>query len=276
MVDLHTHTDVSDGTDSPEELIRKAVAMGLEALAITDHDTLHGYELARPVARAAGLDLVCGIELSTKQRGKTVHLLGYFLRTEPAAAFTNWLADLQEKRRDRNARLVDRLQQVGIDITLDEVQALGKHMAGRPHFARILVRKGYAKTSQDAFDRYIAEEGAAFVEREEVPLTEAIQRVRDAGGLAVMAHPVRLNRRVAAEEEEWIREAVEAGMGGLEVQHSDHDAAERERYAGLAAKYGLAMTGGSDYHGGNKTGVALGTGRANVDVPLAWLNALRD
>jgi 3',5'-nucleoside bisphosphate phosphatase len=275
MVDLHTHTDASDGTDTPEELIRKAVSMGLEALAITDHDTLHGYELALPVARREGLELVCGIEISTKQRGKTVHLLGYFLRAEPAVAFTMWLNELQEKRRDRNARLVGRLRQLGIDITLEEVHALGKHMAGRPHFARILVRKGYVKTSQEAFDRYIAEEGKAYVEREEVPLAEAIRRVSEAGGLAVMAHPVRLNRRDPMEEEDWIREAVEAGMGGIEVQHSDHGAGERQRYAALAAKYGLGVTGGSDYHGGNKMGVALGTGRSNVNVPRDWLEALR-
>lgn len=249
----------------------------MEALAITDHDTLAGYTEAVPYAREAGLDLVCGIELSTKYLGKTVHLLGYFLQGDPAPAFIEWLGELQEKRRDRNRRLVDRLAAMGVKITIGEVEALGKTMAGRPHFAKILLQKGYVKTMQDAFDRYLAEGGKAYVEREEVPLDEGIARMRAAGGIPVMAHPVRLDRRTAAEEAEWITAAAEMGMLGLEVRHSDHDAVAIERYAKLAQRLGLRPTGGSDYHGSYKPKIELGTGKSgNVSVPRVWLEGLRE
>ena len=276
MVDLHSHTDASDGSDAPFELVDNALRAGVTALSITDHDTFAGYHAAKPYALSKGLDLVCGIELSTKYLGKTVHLLGYFPGVEPAAAFGTWLLILQEKRRERNQRLVANLRKLGVEITLEEVEALGKTMAGRPHFATILVRKKYVKTMQEAFDKYLAEEGRAFTEREEVPLDEGIQRMREAGGIPVIAHPVRLGRRTAAEEAAWIAAAKEMGMLGLEVRHSDHDAAAVARYTALAARLGLLTTGGSDYHGSYKPDIKLGTGKhGNVSVPMEWLERLR-
>ncbi|MFN0105568.1 MAG: PHP domain-containing protein [Bryobacteraceae bacterium] len=276
MVDLHSHTDASDGSDAPNELIDNALRGGLTALSITDHDTLAGYFAAAPYAAARGLDLLCGIELSTKYKGQTVHLLGYFPDSPPSAGFETWLLDLQEKRRDRNRRLVERLRGLGVEITLEEVEALGKTMAGRPHFATILLRKKYVKTMQEAFDKYLAEHGRAFTEREEVPLEEGIQRMREGGGIPVMAHPVRLGRRTAEEEATWIAAAKEMGMLGLEVRHSDHDAAAVGRYTALAARLGLLTTGGSDYHGSYKPDIQLGTGKnGNVSVPMEWLERLR-
>lgn len=276
MIDLHSHTDASDGSDAPCELIDRALEAGLAALAITDHDTLAGYEAAAPYALTKGLDLLCGIELSTKYLGKTVHLLGYFPRASPSDDFRTWLLELQEKRRDRNRRLVTSLQANGVDITLEEVESVGKTMAGRPHFAAVLLRKKYVKTMQEAFDKYLAEQGRAFVEREEVPLEEGIVRMRAAGGIPVMAHPVRLDRRTPEEEASWITSAAEMGMLGLEVRHSDHDAAAVKRYTALAERLGLLMTGGSDYHGSYKPDIRLGTGkRGNVSVPAEWLAALR-
>lgn len=246
------------------------------SLSITDHDTFAGYEAAKPYALERGLDLLCGIELSTKYMGKTIHLLGYFPASEPTAEFSTWLLDLQEKRRDRNRRLVANLQGLGVDITLREVEEMGKTMAGRPHFATILLRKGYVKTMQEAFDKYLAEQGRAFTEREEVPLDEGIQRMREAGGIPVIAHPVRLGRRTHAEEIEWIEAAKEMGMLGLEVRHSDHDAAAVTRYTALAERLGLLVTGGSDYHGTYKPDIRLGTGKdGNVSVPSEWLERLR-
>jgi hypothetical protein len=277
MVDLHSHTDASDGSDTPQELIDNALRAGVRTLAITDHDTFAGYDAAREYAAQAGLDLLCGIELSTKYLKKTVHLLGYFPGVEPAAEFREWLTVLQEKRRDRNRRLVENLQRVGVEITLAEVEALGKTMAGRPHFAKILLQKKYVKTMQEAFDRYLAESGRAYTEREEVPLEEGIARMRAAGGVPVMAHPVRLDRRTAAEEAEWITAAAEMGMLGLEIRHSDHEAQAVERYTALAERLGLVKTGGSDYHGTYKPDIQLGTGRGgNVRVPPEWVDRLRE
>jgi len=276
MVDLHSHTDASDGSDAPFELIDNALRAGVTALAITDHDTFAGYYAAKPYALTKGLDLLCGIELSTKYKSQTIHLLGYFPGVEPASAFGEWLLILQDKRRERNGRLVQNLQKIGVEITLAEVEAIGKTMAGRPHFAKILLRKKYVKTMQEAFDKYLAENGRAYTEREEVPLEEGIQRMREAGGIPVIAHPVRLGRRTAAEESEWIEAAVGMGMLGLEVRHSDHDVTAVARYTALAGRLGLFTTGGSDYHGSYKPDIKLGTGRfGNVKVPMEWLDRLR-
>lgn len=276
MVDLHSHTDASDGTDTPEQIVDNALAAGLNALSITDHDTLAGYDAALPYAKERGLDLLCGIELSTKFKNKTVHLLGYFPTQDPGPDFRAWLLGLQAKRRDRNVRLAAQLQTMNVDIKIEEVEAIGKTMAGRPHFARLMVQKGYVKTAQEAFDRYIAEEGAAFVERDEVPLDEGIARMRAAGGKPVLAHPVRLGRRIEVEERAWISEAAALGLAGMEVQHSDHNAAAAAKYGALAATLGLLPTGGSDYHGAFKPNIKLGSGlNGNVRVPLAWLEGLR-
>ena len=276
MVDLHSHTDASDGSDAPLELIDNALRAGVGSLSITDHDTFAGYFAARTYAASQGLDLLCGIELSTKYEGKTVHLLGYFPGSEPSEEFSGWLVGLQDKRRDRNRRLVGNLQKLGVEITLEEVETIGKSQAGRPHFASILLRKKYVKTMQEAFDKYLAENGRAFTEREEVPLEEGIQRMRAAGGVPVMAHPVRLGRRTHEEEIEWITAAVGMGMLGLEVRHSDHDGAAVARYTALAERLGLLTTGGSDYHGSYKPDIKLGTGKnGNVSVPPEWLEKLR-
>ena len=143
MIDLHSHTNESDGTCTPGELIEEALRVGLEALGITDHDTFAGYDKAAPLAREAGLELICGIELSTKLHGRSVHLLGYFLGDEgPAPEFREWILDMQAARRDRNCRLIARLRDLGIDITLEEVQARSGGLTARPHFAQVMLEKG--------------------------------------------------------------------------------------------------------------------------------------
>ena len=276
MIDLHSHTDASDGTDTPHELIDRARAAGLRALAITDHDTLFGYEQALPYAESVGFDLVCGIELSTKFHGKTVHLLAYFPNSVPTVGFREWLREQQAYRRDRNVRLIAKLNEVGVAITLAEVEAIGKTMTGRPHFARVLMNKSYVGTIQEAFEQYLAEDGRAYVERVEVALAEALIRVGSGGGISVLAHPIRLGKRKASEEEALIVEAMGLGLVGIEVIHSDHSAADVERYRGYADKYGLLETGGSDHHGGNKPDIELGAGRrGNVRVPDEFLERLR-
>ena len=276
MIDLHSHTDASDGTDTPRELIDRARALGLGALAITDHDTLFGYEQALPYAESLGFDLVCGIELSTKFHGKTVHVLAYFPNAAPTVEFGGWLREQQAYRRDRNVRLIAKLNEVGVVISLAEVEAIGRTMTGRPHFARVLINKGYVGTTQEAFDTYLAEDGRAFVHREEVALAEALSRVATGGGISVMAHPIRLGKRKASEEEALVVEAIGLGLVGIEVMHSDHSATDVERYRGYADKYGMLETGGSDHHGANKPDIELGVGRrGNVRVPDEFLERLR-
>lgn len=274
MIDLHTHTTESDGTYEPSELIDASVALRLEALGISDHDTFAGYDRALPLAEAAGLRLVCGIEISTRSHGKSVHLLGYFLNGGPTAEFRDWILELQESRRDRNRRLIAKLQSLGVKITLAEVEAIGRSLTARPHFARVLINKGYVKTTEEAFEVYLDESAKAFVERRDVPIAEAIEKVIAANGVPVLAHPVRLGKRDHAQEEQMIREMIDQGLPGIEVWHSDHTAEDSVRYLAIARKYGLAVTGGSDFHGEHKPTVKLGTGRGILNVPLEVLTNL--
>ncbi|HEV8038475.1 MAG TPA: PHP domain-containing protein [Bryobacteraceae bacterium] len=279
MIDLHTHTNESDGSCTPLELVDRALAIGLEALAISDHDTFAGYDQAREPARAYGLDLVCGIELSvrmSRDKRRTVHVLAYFLHSPPSAEFRGWVGELLASRRERNLRLVAKLQSMGVPIELSEVERFGRTLTGRPHFARVLIQKGYAADYDDAFRRYFGESGPAFVERHGPEISEAAAQVSAAGGLAVLAHPIRLGVRDAAAEEALIQDLKDAGLAGLEVYHSDHSPDDVRRYAEIAKKYGLAVTGGSDFHGDAKPDIALGTGRnGNLDIPRSVLYVLR-
>ena len=273
MIDLHSHTTESDGSTSPAELVEQARQLRLDALAITDHDTLAGYEIARPLAERAGLRLICGIELSTKVHTpsrKTVHLLGYFFGGEPKAEFREWLVGMQAARRDRNRRLAAKLQSMGVDVRIEEVESVGRSMAGRPHFARIMVAKGYVANTTEAFRQYLDESAPGYVDREEPSLAEGIDRIASAGGVSSVAHPIRLGKRSYAEEEELIASFVALGLDAIEAYHSDHSDADVDRYLGYAAKYGLRVTGGSDYHGENKPNVRLGS----VNAPTALLDEL--
>ncbi len=278
MIDLHSHTNESDGTYSPEELVNAADEINLDALAITDHDTFAGYEQARSFADAVGLNLLCGIEISTalgNPKTKTVHLLGYFLNGGPSAGFRDWVLKMQAARRDRNERLAARLRTLGVDIQLEEVNAIGRSMTGRPHFARLLVSKGYCSSIQDAFVKFLDESAPGYVDRDEPGLEEAIQRVADDGGVSSLAHPIRLGKRNHDEEEELIGRIAGFGLRAIEVYHSDQTAADSARYLEIANRYGLMATGGSDFHGENKPSIRLGTGyRGNLNVSKELLERL--
>jgi predicted metal-dependent phosphoesterase TrpH len=284
MIDLHTHTDRSDGTLTPAALVDRAVNVGLTAMAITDHDTFAGYDLAADLARERGLDLVCGIELSTRpdaphesKRPPSVHLLGYFPVDPPAVEFRRWIQGMLESRHQRNLGLIQKLRSLGIDISLEEVQALGKHLTARPHFAQVLLRKGYVQSLQEAFDLYLADEAKAAVAREEPPLKEAIHQIRRAGGVASLAHPVRIpggrDREVLSA---FLKDLVASGLDAIEVHHSEHQSADVAFYQSIADEFDLIATGGSDFHGDTKPGIELGTGRnKNVHVDAALLERMR-
>jgi len=276
LIDLHSHTTESDGTTAPGELVEMAVGIGLEALAITDHDTFDGYEAAAPEACRAGLDLICGIELSTKYHGRTVHMLAYFLEAPPSDAFRAWIEAMLASRRERNRRLVHNLNEAGVDVSLGEVEAMGRRLTGRPHFARLLMRKGYVGSVEEAFKRYLGEDAPSFVERDSPDIEEALDVVAASGGISVIAHPIRLGIRERAREEEFVCRLAGAGLRGIEVWHSDQTATDSERYLGYARRHSLIPTGGTDFHGGNKPGLLLGTGRnQNVSVPRSVLDNMR-
>lgn len=280
MIDLHTHTTASDGTDPPYRLVDSACRAGITALAITDHDTLCGSDEAAPLAEAAGLRFLRGLELSTRvlhetdPTARSVHILAYF-PNGPAPDFREWLQTLRERRRARNERMAERLQALGLEVTIEEAEAYGRNITGRPHFARVMKEKGYIRTWDEAFERYLGEHGAAYVEREDPTAAEGIQRIRQAGGIASLAHAYRLGKRDPSEEEEFVRRLVDAGLGAIEAWHSDHDDAYAERCRDYARRYGLLVTGGSDYHGGNKREIALGCGRQSpLGIPLGVFDDL--
>lgn len=281
FVDLHSHTTASDGSLTPAELVALAKRSDLVALGITDHDTFDGYEQALPHARAIGLDLVRGIELNSRLilAGSTapvyVHMLGYFPDEEPSAGFRSWLAGERDDRRDRNRRLVEALQNRGVDITLEEVEARGRSLAGRTHFAHILVEKGYANNSEDAFHRYLGETAPSYVERQSLSTAEVVRIIREGGGIPTVAHPVRL-RMPRDRERQVLIQLKDSGLLALEVYHSDHAPELQAYYRQLAEELDLLPTGGSDFHGKAKPDIALGTGlRGNLRVPMEFLERLR-
>jgi predicted metal-dependent phosphoesterase TrpH len=272
LIDLHSHTDASDGTFSPPQLIAEAVRVGVRFLGITDHDTFDGYDAALPLACQACMELVCGIELSTKLHGRSVHLLGYFLSQGEMTDFRGWILEMQAARRDRNIRLIERLQSLGFDITLEEVQSRGRGLTARPHFAQVMVEKGYVATIQQAFDDYLKESAKGYVYRQEPTFAKGVAMIRNAGGIASLAHPVRVVGDLPAMMPELCRD----GLNAIEVYHSDHQPADTEMYLSLAKKYGLLATGGSDFHGAAKPGLDLGTGRGgNLKIPEDLFENLR-
>ncbi len=276
MIDLHSHTNRSDGTFTPAELVAEGMRAGLRALAITDHDTFTGYDAAVPHAQSAGLELICGIELSTKYQGSTLHLLGYFPSARPSQDLRDWLESILEARRDRNRRLIAKLQSLGVDITLEEVEAEGRTLTARPHFARVLVDKGYVKDMQAAFDEYLDESARGFVQRREVPVEEALERILGSGGVPSLAHPVRVAKNNWDKLAEYVEDLAGLGLRAIEVYHSEHSPENVSYYASLAARFGLGATGGSDFHGANKADICLGTGRRNnLNVPDALLDDLK-
>jgi len=276
MIDLHSHTDRSDGTFTPAELVAEAERVGLTGLAITDHDTFAGYDAAAPHAAKIGVRLICGIELSTRYQGTSVHLLGYFPLTPPSKELREWLDLILEARRDRNNRLIAKLQSLGVDITLAEVETMGRTLTARPHFARVLVDKGYARDIQDAFDKYLDESARGFVQRQEVPMELALERILASGGVPSLAHPIRVAKNNWEKLAEYVEDLAGLGLRAVEVYHSDHSPENVSYYESLAERFHLGMTGGSDFHGANKPLISLGTGkRNNLHVPDELLENLK-
>ncbi|MGG4214400.1 PHP domain-containing protein [Paenibacillus alvei] len=247
--DLHTHTQASDGMQPPADNVRWAKEKGLAGVAITDHDTVAGLEEALEEGKRIGITVVPGVEISTRAGGKDIHILGYFMDYRNKV-FLERLEKLRQTRDTRNDLILSQLRSLGVEITLDEVVAtMGRPLApdesiGRPHMADTLVQKGYAKDMRDAFDRYLAEGAPGYVSVPRVEPAEAINWIREAGGVPVVAHPGLYGN------DELVRSIIEeAKPVGLEVRHSDHDAETESRYTTMAAQYGLIATGGSDFHG---------------------------
>lgn len=272
FVDLHTHSTASDGTRSPAEVVALADQAGLAAMALTDHDTTSGLGEARAAAAdRPDLHFVPGVEISARHTGGTMHILGLGI-DENAPALRGLLVGFIDARDERNPKIVTKLQNLGFDIDMDDVLVAAEsfdpgrtHVVGRMHIAEAMRVKGYAQSIQDAFTRYLGSGGAAFVDKERLEPREVIEGIVAGGGAAVLAHPVQLGIGDGQELEDYVRRLAGAGLGGIEVYHPDHSPERTRRHLDIARRLGLLVTGGSDFHGTAKPGVAIGRPK----VPLA-------
>ena len=287
MIDLHTHTTVSDGGDSPTELVDKAAAAGLSAIAVTDHDNDSGCPEAIAAGVETGVEVVPGVEISCDVEDlsalglqptsrPTMHLLGYFIPQEENP-LTAALAELQSARANRNVLIVERLNELGIPVTFEEVEneAGGPGaQIGRPHFAAVLVRHGAVPDYQTAFDEYLAKGAKAYLTRKLYRPAEAVELMLSAGVVPVLAHPFTLNLTVQ-DLEIFVDSLVEAGLKGIEGYHGDMPEDQQEPYRALGRAKGLIVSGGSDYHGDMRPDRGMPGGKHNVTVPDEVLDELR-
>lgn len=269
-VDLHTHSRVSDGSETPTRVVELAAACRLTAVALTDHDTLDGLEEAAAAADRAGVSFVPGAELSVTWPSGAMHLLTYGI-TPGSGPLQDRLTELQAGRSARNSEIVEAFRAMGIEVTLDEVltEASGGTV-GRPHIAAVLMRKGVVASVAEAFDAYLAEGRPAYRPRRRLDAAEAVRLTEESGGVAVVAHP-----HTVADDERGFGDAferfVDLGVAGVECYYGEYPPEVRERLAAIAGRLGLIATGGSDYHGTYKPGLEIGVGRGDLHVPdRAW------
>lgn len=264
FVDLHMHSTASDGSRAPADVVRAARDAGLAAIALTDHDTVAGLPDAQRAGEALGVRIVNGVELSAVEGETETHLLG--LHLQDLTVLERGLGALREMRQRRAARIVERLNELGVSVTLADVLAeAGEGALGRPHVARAMVASGWATDFRDAFDRYLGAGKPAFVGKDQLGMSDAIAMIHDAGGLAVLAHPGWAGTR------ERIEALVALGLDGVEVKHPGHSASDTARLKGLVELLGLVPSGGSDWHGAAEGPRTIGM----MNVPSDWL-ALHD
>ncbi len=257
-VDLHTHSFFSDGTVSPATLVDMAVERSLSGIALTDHDTTEGVDEFLRLSKHKGLAAISGLEISCLHRGTSLHILGYGIQPDHPA-LNAWLDTLQQGRKTRNLEILEKLATLGIAITNKEMEELSQcGQAGRPHIARLLVDKGYAKNMYDAFSLYLGKNKPAWCRRFSYTAAESIDIIHQAGGLAVLAHPGQIDPAMKTQPK-LINELQERELDGLEIFYPSHSKKMQNRLLSLAKKYDLLVTGGSDFHGDNRPGDLAGS-----------------
>jgi len=276
LIDLHTHTTASDGSYQPRDLVRLAAETGLKAVAITDHDTAAGNLEALQAGSEFGVEVVPGVEISADSPYGSLHILGLFIRPDDQA-MEAVLQELRVYRDERNRRMVDRLAELGIVITMDELLAqAGGELVGRPHFAAVLIKKGVVRTSNEAFDVYLKTGAKAYMDKKRLPTDQAIAMIQAAGGLPILAHPYAVRARDPEQFEDRLRALMNQGLRGIEVYYSDHTDNDLYYFADLARRFNLAVSGGSDFHGPAKPGLRLGVGYGDMRIPDIVLQNLKE
>ena len=272
-IDLHVHTTASDGTMCPRDVVSLAAMLGLKAIALTDHDTMAGLQEAGEAGELLGVSIVPGIEISSDYKGKEVHILGYFLDPDKPA-LQEYLQWVRDSRRQRNEKMIEKLQKKGFDITLEGLEQENPGATiGRPHMARRLMELGAVTSVKEAFRRYLDRGRSCFVPREFIPFEKGARLIRDCGGVAVLAHPLQYGfDRTTLDG--LVKDAAAAKFTGIEILYPGYTQNDMNKLYDLAEKYGLLPPGGSDFHGENKPGIQLGTGDGSLSVPAYMLAML--
>ena len=273
-IDLHVHSTASDGTLTPSEILAMATRLGLKAIAITDHDTLAGSAAAISLGIPSTLQFLTGIEISAAappgfQLDGSIHILGYGI--DPGNDRLGSLLDvLKTARENRNPKIIARLNALGMNLDADELKPLvGEGVAGRPHIAQLMVKKGLADSIDDAFDRFLGKNRPGYVGKYRIPMADAIGAINAAGGIAVLAHPYLNDFKGQDVFEPFLQSLISMGLGGIEAIYPDHPETATTEYCRLARKYDLLITGGTDFHGEVTPGTRMGAGEGSFHVPYS-------
>lgn len=279
-VDLHVHSNKSDGTLAPSDLVTLALSKGLSAFALTDHDTTEGIDEALAAASAAqaqgaDIEVIPGIEFSTEYEGKDIHIVGIDIDYK-GNAFQKYLKDFQDSRDNRNRKMCAKLNEHGVDITYERLcEEFPGRVLTRAHYATYLLKHGYVKSMSEAFDRYVGDRAPCFLPREKVTPAQAVTLILESGGIPILAHPI-LYHMSDARLEKLVSTLKDEGLVGIEAIYSTYNSAEERQIRKLAAKYDLRISGGSDFHGDTKPGLEMGNGYGKLFVPYEVLEKLRE
>lgn len=275
MIDLHTHSTFSDGSLTPEQLVNEAEKAGLSAIALTDHDSVGGMTRFLTASLKSMIRGVPGVEISVDLNKGTMHMLGYFIDHQHPA-LERHLADISAGRSVRNENMVKQLNKMGLALTMSEVAAFaGEDNVGRLHFAQALLTRGYVKTKEEAFNRFLAKGKPAYIERPRLSPTQGVRMIRDAGGIAVLAHPFTMGLATQALIS-MVSELVKAGLQGIEIYYPHHTPKQVAQYRSLARQFDLVATGGTDFHGDPMPNIKIGRGFGAMNIPDTILEELNE
>ena len=280
-IDLHIHSNASDGTFSPAQILDQALDSNIAAIAITDHDTISGSKEALRIGPPPEVKFLTGVEISANPPASfpcsgSFHILGYAFDLEDTG-LNQMLEELQQARKNRNPRILQTLNDLGFPMTMDEVESeMGDGQMGRPHIAQVMIKKGYAKSINEVFDKYLGKDKAAYVDKYRMESDQAIELISSAGGIPVLAHPGLIEPTTDLPFENLIKTLTSTGLKGLEVYYPEHSPESVVEYIALADKYGLLMTGGTDFHGALKPDLKMGFGKGDFLVPYELYKKLID
>ena len=273
-IDLHTHSLCSDGAQTPADVVRTAYEAGLSAIALSDHDCITGVQEAMDTGKALGVEVIPAVELSA-QSDTELHILGYFIdiHNKKLQEAMQYALQVRDERQEETCR---KLNEQGFAITMDELreEAHGNPVLCRAHFAQIMVRKGYAESVKDAFNRYLSVGCYAYSNRQALTGPEAVSLIREAGGIAVAAH-LHLIKMPDEQLKAYLQSLIPYGLDGVEGYYTDYTPDMENRYRAMAKELGLVISGGTDYHGANKPHIAIGKGKGNLEIPYSVLDGLR-